>query len=140
MTEQHGLDEATKARLLLVLLAFVWGLSWPIMKIALEDQDAEIEPAPTDGGGRKAEPELDRLSNILKSFNERFGTLFNDSDRVVKRIREDIAPKVAADATYKNAQENTPHTARMAHDQALNKVMQTLLKDDTDVYKQFVEN
>jgi type I restriction enzyme R subunit len=28
----------------------------------------------------------------------------------------------------------------MAHDQALNNVMQTLLKDDTDVYKQFVEN
>jgi hypothetical protein len=32
------------------------------------------------------------------------------------------------------------HTARMAHDQALGKVMQLLLKDDTQVYKQFVEN
>jgi hypothetical protein len=29
---------------------------------------------------------------------------------------------------------------RMAHDQALAKVMQHLLKDDTQVYKQFVEN
>jgi hypothetical protein len=48
--------------------------------------------------------------------------------------------KVAADVAYKNARENTPHTARMAHDQALNNVMQTLLKDDTDVYKQLVEN
>jgi type I restriction enzyme R subunit len=75
-----------------------------------------------------------------KSFNEQFGTLFNDADRVVKRIRDDIAPKVAADAAYKNAKENTPHTARMAHDQALNNVMQALLKDDTDVYKQFVVN
>ena len=28
----------------------------------------------------------------------------------------------------------------MAHDQALGKVMQLLLKDDTQVYKQFVEN
>lgn len=28
----------------------------------------------------------------------------------------------------------------MAHDQALTKVMQHLLKDDTQVYKQFVEN
>ena len=81
-----------------------------------------------------------RLSNILKSFNEQFGTLFKDTDRVVKRIRGDIAPKVAADTAYQNAKENTPHTARMAHDQALNNVMQALLKDDTDVYKQFVEN
>jgi len=110
------------------------------MKIALADTDAEIEPVPTDASGRKPEPELDRLSNILKTFNEQFGTLFTDTDRVAKRIRDDIAPKVAADAAYQNAKENTPHTARMAHDQALAKVMQHLLKDDTQVYKQFVEN
>jgi type I restriction enzyme, R subunit len=110
------------------------------LKIALEDKDAEIDPVPTDAAGRKAEPELDRLSNILKTFNDHFGTLFTDGDRVVKRIRDDIAPQVAADAAYRNAKENTPHTARMAHDQALSKVMQHLLKDDTQVYKQFVEN
>jgi len=108
--------------------------------IGLEDKDAEVGPVPVSGGGHKFEPELDRLSNILKTFNEQFGTLFSDSDRVAKRIREDIAPKVAADAAYQNAKENTPHTARMAHDQALGKVMQLLLKDDTQVYKQFVEN
>ena len=63
-----------------------------VLKIALTDEDAEVEPAPTDARGRKAEPELDRLSNILKTFNEQFGTLFTDTDRVAKRIREDIAP------------------------------------------------
>ena len=55
-------------------------------------------------------------------------------------FHRDLAPKVAADPAYQNAKENTPHTARMAHDQALAKVMQHLLKDDTQVYKQFVEN
>ena len=111
-----------------------------VMKIALADKDAEIESVPTDAAGHKPEPQMDRLSNILKTFNEQFGTLFTDTDRVAKRIRDDIAPKVAADAAYQNAKENTPHTARMAHDQALAKVMQHLLKDDTQVYKQFVEN
>ncbi len=110
------------------------------MKIALADTDAGLEPVPTDARGHRPEAELDRLSNILKTFNEQFGTLFTDTDRVAKRIRDDIAPKVAADAAYQNAKENTPHTARMAHDQALAKVMQHLLKDDTQVYKQFVEN
>src|ERR1700676_1292774 len=110
------------------------------MKIALSDTDAEIDPAPTDAHAHKPEPEFDRLSNILKTFNEQFGTLFTDTDRVAKRIRDDIAPKVAAAAAYQNAKEDTPHTARMAHDQALAKVMQHLLKDDTEVYKQFVEN
>jgi len=110
------------------------------IKIALADEDAEIEPVPTDAGGRKPEPELDRLSNILQSFNDQYGTLFNDGDRVLRRICEDIAPKVAADAAFQNAKANTPHTARMALDAALGRVMQLLLKDDTQVYKQFVEN
>ena len=110
------------------------------IKIALADEDAEIEPVPTDAGGRKPEPELDRLSNILQAFNDQFGTLFDDGDRVLRRIRDDIAPKVAADTAFQNAKANTPHTARMAHDAALGRVMQVLLKDDTQVYKQFVEN
>jgi type I restriction enzyme R subunit len=109
-------------------------------KIALADDNAEIGPIPVEGGGHKPEPQLDRLSNILKAFNDHFGTLFTDADRVARRIREDIAPQVAADPAYRNAKLNTPHTARMAHDMALGKVMQILLKDDTQVYKQFVEN
>lgn len=39
-----------------------------------------------------------------------------------------------------SARQNTPNTARIEHDKALAKVMLTLLKDDTQVYKQFVEN
>ncbi|MGO9528967.1 MAG: type I restriction endonuclease subunit R [Verrucomicrobiia bacterium] len=111
-----------------------------VMKISLPDDNAEIDPIPVDGGGHKREPELDRLSNILKAFNEQFGTLFTDADRVARRIRDDIAPQVAADAAYRNAKKNTPNAARIEHDKALAKVMLTLLKDDTQVYKQFVEN
>jgi type I restriction enzyme R subunit len=80
------------------------------------------------------------LSNILKSFNEQFATLFSDADRVTRRLMDDVAPKVAADITYQNARENTPHTARTAHDHALDNAMQDLLTEDTNIYKQFVEN
>jgi len=111
-----------------------------VHQITLADEDSAIGPLPSAAGGRPPEPELDRLSNILKTFNEQFATLFADSDRVARRIREDIAPRVAADTAYRNARENTPHTARLAHDQALNRMMQVLLRDDTQVYKQFVEN
>ena len=110
------------------------------MNIALADQDAEIEPLPTDTRGHQPEPEMDRLSNILKTFNEQFGTTFVDSDRIFKHIRDDIAPKVAADAAFQNAKANTPHTARLAHDQALGKAAQGSMKDFTQFYKQFVEN
>jgi type I restriction enzyme R subunit len=111
-----------------------------VMKIALADLDGTVEPVPTTGGGAMSEPELDRLSNILKTFNETFGTLFENVDRVSRRIHEDIIPKVASDKDFQNAMENTPHTARAAHDKALIKVMHLLLTEDTEVYKQFMEN
>jgi len=110
------------------------------MKIVVADEDAEIAPVPGVGGGRKPEPELDRLSNILKAFNQQFGTLFTDADRVMKKLQDDIAPKVAADQAYRNAKKNTPNTARLEHNKALQRVMLDLLKDDTEVYKQFVQN
>ena len=111
-----------------------------MQNIVLQDNDAEIEPIPMEGGGHKPEPELDRLSNILKSFNERWGGQLQDPERQTKRIIDDIAPKVAENTAYRNARENTPHTARMVHDEALGKVMQLILKDDTQFYKLFVEN
>ena len=111
-----------------------------VIVIHLADQDAEIGPVPLEAAGHRPEPELDRLSNILKSFNDQFGTLFTDGDRIITRIRDDIAPKVAADTAFQNAQKNTPATARLEHDKALARVMLDLLKDDTEVYKQFVQN
>ena len=110
------------------------------MKVDLPDVNALIKPAAFGGGGGGREPELDRLSNIIKSFNDQFGTLFSDSDRIIKRIHEDIAPKIAEDAAYQNAKNNTPTSARIELDAALMRVINPLLKDDTEFYKQFVQN
>ena len=110
------------------------------MIIVLDDEDAEIEPIPIGGGGRISETRVDYLSNILASFNQQFGTLFTDSDRVSRRIKDDIAPKVAADQGYQNAKKNTPQTARIEHDKVLERVIVSLLKDDTELFKQFFQN
>jgi len=76
----------------------------------------------------------------LETFNQQFGTLFNDADVIVGRIRDQVAPTVAADSAYQNAKQNTPQTARIEHDRALARVMLDVLKDDTEMYKQFVQN
>lgn len=113
-----------------------------VMKIQLPDEDAEIEPVPTTGGGRKSEPELDRLSNILKTFNDQFGNIpWSDADRVHKLITEDIPNRVAADQAYHNAKQNSDkQNARIEHDKALARVMTAVLKDDTELFKQFMDN
>ncbi len=112
------------------------------VKIQLTDADAEIEPVPTAGGGRKPEPELDRLSNILKTFNDQFGNIpWTDADRVHKLITEDIPARVAADTAYQNAKKNSDkQNARIEHDKALARVMTAVLKDDTELFKQFMDN
>ncbi len=109
--------------------------------ILLPDTDVEIEPVPTNGGGRKPEPELDRLSNIIKAFNDQFGGLFNDPKTVEKRIIEVIPPKVLADAKYQNARKNSDRqNARIEHDQALKRVITAMFKDDAQLFKQFQDN
>jgi type I restriction enzyme R subunit len=112
------------------------------MRIALPDADAEIEPVPTAGGGYKPEPELDRLSNIIRTFNEQFGNIpWTDADRVRKLITEEIPARVAADTAYQNARKHSDkQNARIEHDKALQRVMIALLKDDTELFKQFSDN
>ena len=113
-----------------------------VVKIQLPDQDAQIDPIPTTGGGHKPEPELDRLSNILKSFNDHFGNIpWTDMDRVHKMITEDIPNRVAADPAYQNAKKNSDkQNAKIEHDKALGRVMIGVLKDDTELFKQFMDN
>lgn len=112
------------------------------MQIHLADENAEIDPVPTSGGGRKPEPELDRLSNILKTFNDQFGNIsWTDEDRVHKLITEEIPAKVAADKAYQNAmKQGDKGKARIEHDAALLRVMVGLLKDDTELFKQYSDN
>ncbi len=112
------------------------------MSIALADQDAAINPLPLGGGGHKPEPEIDRLSNILKTFNDLFGNIpWRDTDHVHQLITRDIPKRVAADTAYQNAKNNSDkQNARIEHDKALARVMNAVLRDDTELFKQFVDN
>jgi type I restriction enzyme R subunit len=112
------------------------------ISVQLPDEDAQIGPVPTSGGGRKPEPELDLLSNILKTFNELFGNIsWADKDRVHKLITEEIPSRVAADSAYQNAKKNSDkQNARIEHDRALARVIIGLMKDDTEIFKQFSDN
>lgn len=112
------------------------------MAIQLADQNAEIGAVPTGGGGHRPEPELDRLSNIIKSFNDLFGNIpWSDADRIHRMITEEIPGKVSADAAYQNANKNSDkQNARVEHDKALARVIVSLMKDDTELFKQFSDN
>ena len=113
-----------------------------IQKIMLPDEDAEVEPVPALGSGHLPDPELDRLSNILRAFNGLFGDIdWDDADRVRQLITQTIPARVAEDTAFKNAQQNSDReNARIEHDKALLRVMTSVMKDDTELFKQFMDN
>ena len=113
-----------------------------MQRIMLPDEDAEIDPVPNGGSGHRAEPELDRLSNILQAFNEHFGDIpWEDADRVRQLIIETIPDRVKEDTAFRNAQRNSDRqNARIEHDQALLRVMTAVMRDDTELFKQFMDN
>jgi len=112
------------------------------MKIALADEDGELEPVPTAGSGSKPDPDLERLSDILRTFNDQFGNIdWDDEDRVRQRITEEIPQHVAADEAYQNAQRNDdPANARIELDKALGRVMISMMRDEAQLFKQFSDN
>ena len=113
-----------------------------LQTIMLADEDAEIGPVPAAGGGSRPEPEIDRLSNILKTFNQHFGDIaWEDADRVRQMITQTIPAKVAEDRAFRNARQNSDmQNARIEHDGALRRVMTSLVKDDAELFKQFMDN
>jgi type I restriction enzyme R subunit len=113
-----------------------------VRDIQLPDEDAEIDPVPTDGGGLKPDPEMDRLSNIVREFNDRWGNIeWKDQDKIHQVISEELPAKVAADQAYQNAMANSDvQNARIEHDKALGRAMTDLLADHTELFKQFSDN
>ncbi len=108
--------------------------------VPLPDQDSTLDPAPVSAGGFRPQPDLEPLSVIVTNFNEQFGTSFSDEDRIRRLIRDEIAPQVAQDQRYRNAKANTPNTAAIELDAALNRAVDPLFLDQTEFYKQFKDN
>jgi type I restriction enzyme R subunit len=111
------------------------------MTIQLEDSDAEIDPVPIGGFGGASEPELDELSGILASFNDRFGNIdWKDADNVKRQI-EQIPAMMSKDRTYQNAIRNADRQeARTESDRVLQSVILSIMSDNMELFKQYNDN
>ncbi len=112
------------------------------IRVILPDANSEIPSVTTQGIRSLPESKLDRLSNILRSFNEHFGNIeWKDADKIRKLISKEIPKKVAADKKYMNAMKNSDkQNARIEHDLALDRVIVEFLPNNAELYKSFNEN
>jgi type I restriction enzyme R subunit len=111
------------------------------MAIILEDSDAEVYPVPTEGSGSVREPELEYLTNILRTFNDMFGNIdWKDADNVRRQIAR-IPAMVSKDQTYQNAMRNADkQEARTESDRVLQSVIFSIMADNMELFKQFNDN
>jgi type I restriction enzyme R subunit len=111
------------------------------MAIILEDSDAEIYPVPTESGGSVQDPELEYLTNIIRTFNDLFGNIeWKDADNVRRQIVL-IPAMVSKDQTYQNAMRNADkQEARTESDRVLQSVILNIMADNMELFKQFNDN
>jgi len=104
------------------------------------EQGEYLNPIPTDMRGSIKEPEMDYLSNIIKSFNDVYGTNFEDIDKV-RRMAEDLMEDVSQDKEFQNSFANSDkQNAKITFDKVLSEKMLKHVNTSFELYKEFSDN
>lgn len=111
-------------------------------KITLQQGD-ELIPA-SEMGSTVAEPELELLSNIVKAFNERFGTTFTNEDKVRKMTAElmhDVKNDQAAmDNINASLNKKDIQNAQITFTDILKEKMINHIDSNFEVFKEYNDN
>lgn len=104
------------------------------------EQGIDLKPIPTDMRGGSSEPEIDRLSNILQTFNDRYGTQFEDADKV-RRMAEDIVNDVAKNKDMVSSLKfSDDQNARITSDKIAQEELLKHVTTNFDFYKLITDN
>ncbi|MGI8598295.1 MAG: type I restriction enzyme subunit R domain-containing protein [Chitinophagaceae bacterium] len=107
--------------------------------IVLQQGD-ELKPIPTDMRSGVAEPEMEYLSNIVKAFNDRFGTTFTNEDKV-KKMTEDLMQDVANDQEFVNAfKHSDSQNAKITFEDVLKRKLINHIETNFEVFKEYNDN
>lgn len=104
------------------------------------DPAEELKPIPTDMRGGSSETEMERLSNILQTFNDRYGTLFEDADKV-RQMAENIANDVAKNQELITSLKfSDEQNARITSDKIVGEELLKYITTNFDLYKLYSDN
>jgi type I restriction enzyme R subunit len=104
------------------------------------EQGDELKPIPTNMRGGTSDPEMDRLSNILQTFNDRYGTQFEDADKV-RQMAESIANDVAKNhELITSLKYSDEQNARITSDKIVGEELLKHITTNFDLYKLYSDN
>lgn len=103
-------------------------------------QGDELKPMPTEMRTGAAEPEMEYLSNIVKAFNDRFGTTFTNEDKV-KKMTQDLMQDVANDQEFVNAfKHSDTQNAKITFEDVLKRKLIDHIETNFEVFKEYQDN
>lgn len=106
----------------------------------LMEPGGELQPGSTEIGGGISQPEIDRLSSILQTFNDRFGTQFEDVDKV-RAMAESVAKDVAQNQELiTSIQHSDDQNARITSDKIVGEELLKHITTNFDLYKLYSDN
>lgn len=104
------------------------------------EQGEDLKPMPTEMRGGINDTEMDRLSNILQTFNDRYGTQFEDADKV-RQMAENIATDVAKNNELINSIKfSDEQNARITSDKIVGEELLKHITTNFDLYKLYSDN
>ncbi|MBN2639683.1 MAG: type I restriction endonuclease subunit R [Bacteroidales bacterium] len=106
----------------------------------LLEQGEDLKPIPTDMRGSTNHPEIDKLSNILQTFNDRYGTQFEDVDKV-RQMAESVANDVAKNQELiTSIKYSDDQNARITSDKIVGEELLKHITTNFDLYKLYSDN
>ncbi len=104
------------------------------------EQGDDLKPIPTNMRGTANQPEIDRLSNILQTFNERYGTQFEDIDKV-RQMAENVANDVAKNQELiSSIKHSDEQNARITSDKIVGEELLKHITTNFNLYKLYSDN
>lgn len=107
------------------------------------EQGKELMPSSEMGSG-VAEPEMETLSNIVKAFNDRFGTTFTNEDKVRRmtaELMQDVKTDQAAmDNINASLNKNDIQNAQITFTDILKEKMINHIDSNFEVFKEYNDN
>jgi type I restriction enzyme R subunit len=112
-----------------------------LIAIKLEG-DEELYPTPAQIRGKVQEPQMDLLSVIIQTFNERFGDIeWTDNDKLRRFLFNDLPKEVSKDEEYQNAKMYSDRqNAKITHEKKVVDKFQEIIFDHTELYRKFTDD
>ena len=104
--------------------------------------DGVLKPITGDGSSASTAPEIDVLSNILQTFNDKFGNIdFGDDDKV-KRLVQNISDDIRTNSEFVKSTSNTDRQNMKVvfDDVAANTIQDYFMGNGFKIYQQFTNN